>query len=148
MNQAHLHLMLNHIPFLGAVFGLIVFGFGWAKKNNTLTTTGLIMLLVATVMIIPVYLTGDKATEIVQQSNCVEDIYISQHEKSAEIATLLMMVLGSLSLTALFLPSVTDSATIIKLFYTSIIVIGLLCIGYMGYTAYEGGKISHPELRG
>ena len=35
MNWAHLHLLINHIPVLGTVFGTLLLIFGMAKKNKS-----------------------------------------------------------------------------------------------------------------
>lgn len=146
MNQAHLHLMLNHFPFLGALFGLCVFLVGWIKNERLLVQTGLITLLIAALFIIPVYITGGNATEIIENVECAEMSYVQQHENSALWATIAMMVTGSLALIALFLPVFTNELNTVRLMYAIILLSGLISIILMAYTAYEGGKISHPEL--
>ncbi|MEM9674695.1 MAG: hypothetical protein AAF992_19025, partial [Bacteroidota bacterium] len=67
MNDAQIHLALNHFPILGTLFGTVILGFGVFRKNKSLLDTGLIILFLMTLITIPVYISGEGAEEIVEE---------------------------------------------------------------------------------
>ena len=58
MNQAHLHLLLNHLPILGALFGLLILAGGFLLKYDTVKRTALGLFVLSAILAIPAYLTG------------------------------------------------------------------------------------------
>ncbi|MEO0332049.1 MAG: hypothetical protein AAF223_10235, partial [Bacteroidota bacterium] len=67
MNDAQIHLALNHFPIIGTLFGTVLLGIGVFGKNKSLLNTGLIILILMTLITIPVYLSGEGAEEIVEE---------------------------------------------------------------------------------
>ena len=63
MNWAHVHLLINHIPVLGTVFGTLLLVFGMAKKNETIKRVSLGIFAIIAVATVPVYFTGEPAEE-------------------------------------------------------------------------------------
>ena len=61
MNATHLHLMLNHIPVLGTVFGLGLLVFALWRKSEELKKAALGIFLIVALLAVPVYLTGEPA---------------------------------------------------------------------------------------
>ena len=59
MNQAHLHLIGNHVPIVGSLFALVLLGAGLLRKNQTLTQAGLAAVLAAGLLCLPAQLTGE-----------------------------------------------------------------------------------------
>ena len=45
MNQAHWHLIINHVPVLGSLFAAVLLGAGMLGKNTTLVRAGLVAVL-------------------------------------------------------------------------------------------------------
>ena len=41
MNWAHMHLLINHIPVLGMVFGTLLLAYGLVKKNEEIKRVSL-----------------------------------------------------------------------------------------------------------
>ncbi len=66
MNQAHFHLILNHLPILGILFGLIILTGGFLTKNAAVKRTALGMFVLSAIFAIPAYLTGEGAEEVVE----------------------------------------------------------------------------------
>ena len=66
MNQAHIHLIFNHVPIMGSLFALILLAAGLLRKNDTLTQAGLVAVLAAGLLCLPAQLTGEGAAKIVQ----------------------------------------------------------------------------------
>lgn len=145
MDAAHLHLMLNHIPLLGTIFGLPVLIAGMALKNTALRNAGLIILLAAAIAAVPVYLTGEPAEEIVEKLPGVGESFIETHEDSAMAALISAIITGIVAVAALaFSWTGKKAATMIS---AVAILSGVVTAGLMGRTANLGGEIRHSEIR-
>ena len=57
-NLAHLHLLLNHVPTVGAVVALGLLLLAFIRRNEPLKHRGLEVLFVIAVLTLPVYMTG------------------------------------------------------------------------------------------
>lgn len=48
MDQTHLHLLITHLPFFGALLGALVLAFGlWKTSSTTITTAYGVLVLAA-----------------------------------------------------------------------------------------------------
>ena len=47
MDPIHAHLLLNHIPILGSLFGIILLVIGMLRKNPILEYAGIVTLVLA-----------------------------------------------------------------------------------------------------
>ena len=147
MNDAQLHLILNHYPILGTLFGVILVAYGFFSKNKSILHTGLVTLFLAALFAIPTYLTGEGAEEIVEELGVDHDV-IHEHEEAAELAIWLMAGLGLLSAATFFLSlraSMNNST--IRILYIVTLVAGLAVFGYMTRVGGLGGQIRHTEVR-
>lgn len=146
MSAAHVHLILNHIPLLGFIFGTVLLAYGLWRTEEGVQKASLGLIAVAGLSTIAVYLTGEPAEEVVEGLAGVSHDAIEAHEEVgiygliAGIATG-VIALGALGYSLLRLRIVRWTAWLS-------LVLALLSTGVMGYTANLGGKISHPELRG
>ncbi len=144
MSAAHLHLILNHIPVLGTVFGIAVLGYGLWRAQDAVVRIALALFVVAGLGAAGAYFTGEGAEETVEGLPGMTESVIEPHEEIAFYAFLLAIGLGLLSLGVLAwkrsdeVPSGVGTATLL---------LALLTAGVMGYTANLGGKIRHTELR-
>ena len=146
MSAAHFHLMLNHIPFLGLVFGAVLLAYGLWRGAEDVQKASLGLLAVAGLSAIAVYLTGEPAEEIVEGLAGVSHDAIEAHEEWGWYALIAGIATGAVALGTLLAGWMRErlgrGAVILTL------VLALLSSGLIGYTANLGGKISHPELRG
>ena len=145
MNDAQIHLALNHFPILGSLFGTILLGFGLFGKNKSLLNAGLITLFIITLMTIPVYLSGEGAEDIVEELGVDHDI-IHEHEEIAEAAGWLMDTLGLLALISFFLSQKTFNRPA-RILTIVTFVMGIIVFGFMLQVGGTGGEIRHTELR-
>ena len=60
MNAAHAHLMLNHVPVLGVVFGVLLLVTAMVRKSDELFKTSLVAFAICAAVGVPVYLTGER----------------------------------------------------------------------------------------
>jgi len=146
MNPAHLHLMLNHIPLVGIGFVILLLITALLRRSNEMINISLLfVILVALWAIIPAYLTGESAEEIVEGLPGISEQLIEAHEESAELAFIFIEAVGVLAFITL----------VARRFYTKLgkvpailTLLGLIIGGgLIARTANLGGKINHPEIR-
>ena len=145
MNATHLHLMLNHLPVLGTIFGLGLLAFGLWRKSNELKKTALGVIVVVSLAAVPVYLTGEPAEEGVESLAGVSKSGMEEHEEAAAAAFTGIMVLGATALGGLIL--FRRGRALPNWFSGSLLVACLSVSGLMGWVANLGGQIRHSELR-
>lgn len=143
MNAAQVHLLLNHIPVLGTLFGLILLLIALWRNNPTLSHTALITFIVAAVVVLPVDWSGEGAEEIVEELGVSHDL-IHTHEEMAELSVGLMLGLGALSIFTLWLT--WQMSALSRLFGFLTLFLALITFASMARTAHSGGEIRHPEL--
>ena len=140
MNGAHLHLLLNHLPVLGTLFGLGILAIALWRRNDTLRRTGLALLVLAGVTAGAAFLTGEPAEDAVEGK--VAGQAIEAHEEAAEAALWGAGILAVLSAGALLrwrreVPQAVAGGLLVGALATS---------GLMAWTANLGGRIRHPEI--
>jgi len=166
MNEAHSHLLINHFPIIGLIFGILVLLIGIIAKSSVTRRVGLMLFLVAGITSFPAFKTGEGAEEVVEHSEsgmvCSPDCnkcdthaamkleeekhhLIHEHEEKAESFMPFMWGIIVLSLVALFLEWKKKSMA----FVASIIVliVGCLAAYFAREVGNSGGLISHPEIR-
>ena len=144
MNGAHLHILLNHFPVIGLFFSLGLLAAAYYLKNDTLGRAGLIALIAVAVMAIPVYLTGEPAEEIVESFAFVTEEYIEPHEEAGLIA---LITLEGIAVIVLLGLVASRGERLPRWLVPTGLVMNLIAAGWLGYTAWLGGKIAHQEAR-
>lgn len=145
MNQAHLHLLINHLPILGALFGLLILAGGFFLKNNTLKRTALGIFVLSAIFAIPAYLTGEGAEEVVESLPGVTENLIEVHEDIANIFLWMVGALGLISLATLY----TDlkSKKVAPMLYALTFVAAIGTMVFAQRVGSSGGEIRHTEIR-
>lgn len=144
MDAAHVHLMLNHVPVLGAVFALLVLVYGLARRSQDVIRTGLWTLVVVGAASGVVYLTGEPAEELVEGLSGFSHSVLERHEAAALWATAGAALVGIVSLAGLVL---YRSKQISRRYAVGVLVLTLALTGLMGWTANLGGQVMHAEIR-
>ncbi|MBV6427873.1 MAG: hypothetical protein KIPDCIKN_02396 [Haliscomenobacter sp.] len=145
MNQAHLHLLFNHLPILGTLFGLLILASGYVLKNNTVKRTALGIFVLSALCVIPAYLTGEGAEEITESLPGVTENFIEAHENMANIFLGMAGALGLLSLGTFFTDLKKQKIT--PVLYAITLVVALGTLFFAQQTGSSGGKIRHTEIR-
>lgn len=144
MNWAHVHLMLNHIPVLGATFGLALLAWALLRRNEALERVALGTFAVVALAAIPVYLTGGPAEGVVERLAGTAEPAIEAHEAAALVAVIAIGALGVFALTTLWL---FRNRALPRPLAGAALVFALATAGWMAQTANLGGRIRHAELR-
>ncbi len=144
MNQTHIHLLLNHFPIIGTLFGSCLLLWGIIKKNDQTKSISAFILAAMALIAIPVFLTGEPAEESVEHLNGVSENMISLHEEAAEIAIWLMGITGIISLAALLMAWKKHKQA--NIIFLLAFILSAVCFGSMARTGYLGGQIRHTEI--
>lgn len=145
MNYAHLHLIINHLPILGIPFATVFLAHGLWKGNSESQKFSLLMLVLISLLVLPVYFTGDPAEHQIEELPGVLESFIHMHEEAAEVSLVLTLLAGAsalVSLWALMKRKLWTRKVMMATFALSVIAAGSL-----GYTGNLGGKVRHTEVR-
>lgn len=145
MNDAYLHLLLNHIPIITTAIGLLLLAAAifW-RKSADLTGAALTVLVLGALVAIPTYRTGEPAEELVEDLPGVMPMAIHDHEEAAETAVWAVGLAGVAAAGGLITLLRRGSAPPWLLIVT--LVLAIVATALLARTANLGGKIRHPEI--
>jgi uncharacterized membrane protein len=143
MNWAHVHLMLNHLPVLGTIFGLLLLGWAVVRRDEKLQRAALATFVLTALAAIPVFLTGEPSEDVVENLAGTAKQAIEAHEEAAVVALIAVSALGALALAALVL---FRKRAVPRPLAGAALIFALATAGWMAQTANLGGRIRHAEL--
>lgn len=145
IDAAHVHLMMNHLPVIGAPLLLLLLTIGLLRGSRELITVSLVLVVGLAVATGLVYLTGEPAEELVEHASWFKESLAESHEEQATVSLVAVLVTGALAGAALafrrrpgtgvWLPRVTWGAL-------------ALSTALLAWTGWSGGRIRHEEVRG
>jgi uncharacterized membrane protein len=145
MNDAHLHMVVNHFPIIGTVLAIGILIVGIIIKNITVKNTSYWVFIVAAIFGALSMSTGEGAEEIVKDLPTVGWEIIHEHEEIAEKLALLLYLLAALSLLAFYLNFKKNTKE--KLVSYIIVAIGIASLFVVKKVGTSGGEIRHTEIR-
>ena len=145
MNDAHLHLLVNHFPIIGTLLGLGILITGMVLKNNSVKNTAYILFIVAAVFTAFSMGTGEGAEELVEDLPNIGKQIIHEHEEIAEKFAIIMYVTGLLGLLSLY--TSIKNHKLAKTFSLITLVLALLAAVFAKSVGTSGGEIRHTEIR-
>lgn len=145
MNGAQFHLLVNHLPVLGALFGAALTAAGLALGKDDLKKAGLWTLVVAGLSAIAANSSGEGAEEAVEHLPGVAERLIHEHEEAAEKALAAVLTAGGLALAALAHARVKGGLS--SRFTALVLAASLPALGLLAWTAHLGGMVRHTEIR-
>jgi uncharacterized membrane protein len=145
MNDAHLHLVVNHFPIIGTIFGLGILITGIVMKNNVIKNIAYVLFCISAVFGFASMFTGEGAEEIAEKLPSVTDQIIHDHEEMAEKLAIVLYALGLVSLIGLYL-NIKNHAKASLLSYLAL-VIAIVGVMIGKQTGTTGGEIRHTEIR-
>lgn len=145
MNDAHLHMVVNHFPIIGTILGLGILITGIILKNNSVKNTAYVLFIVAAVFAAFSMGTGEGAEEMVEDMPNIGKRIIHEHEEIAEKLALILYLLAAVSLAGLILNLKNHSKAKLISFIATIVAIGAVFIATLVGTS--GGEIRHTEIR-
>lgn len=143
MNEAHLHVAINHFPVVGAVIGMVIIIAGLLKKNDAVVEAALWLFVGLALLAIPVLLTGQAAKEMLEHFPGIEEDVIEKHEGLAKITVWILVITGFLSLCQLYLTRIKKQP---GRFTALVAFLAVVASGSAAITANAGGKVRHSEF--
>jgi len=144
MNQTHIHLLITHLPIIGAVLGAFVLIHAiWRKSNSTLIAA-YNLLIISAIGAGIAYATGEAAEEAVEHLQGISKSLIEEHEESALISLIGLIVVGVIAVTGLFVT--LKNTSLIRTFSLLTLMASLIGFGLIARTGYLGGQIRHTEI--
>ena len=144
MNDAHLHMVVNHFPIIGLFFGIGILAYGIFKKQTILVNTAYLIFIVCMIMAKATMMTGEGAEEIVEELGISHDI-IHEHEEIAETFMKILYALGILSILGLVANVKKHAKVAIVSYVVLVLAIGAAVLSK--YVGTSGGEIRHTEIR-
>ncbi|MBP9674168.1 MAG: hypothetical protein KBD63_03665 [Bacteriovoracaceae bacterium] len=148
MNAIHLHLILNHFPTIGMIFAIILMTVAFIAKKEFLKKTALFTIIASSLFIVPVYLTGERAEDLLEERENSEEshLFIEKHEEAVELAIWLVGLTALLALTTLGV-ALSKQKEVSQIFLMITYLFTFATAGVLARASYLGGMISHTELR-
>lgn len=140
MSGAHFHLILNHVPIVGLAIATIILAYGHFRREQSVISLALGLIVFLSLATIPVYLSGEPAEETIENLAGVSEELIEAHEEFAEVAFVLALASGVLAFFSLIWRT---NSTFVKLTLLSL----FLSVAALIWTGKLGGEIRHPEVR-
>lgn len=144
-SMAHIHLLVNHFPILGAYFIIVMFIIALLFKNVFLQKVSLWFLVGTALFTLIAYKSGDGAKSAVQGMPQVSDPMIQAHQQAALYGLIVMFFAGCIALGGIILYS--KKPTLPLYFRISVMVILVISVVVLTYVGFLGGQIMHPEIR-
>lgn len=145
MNDAHLHMIVNHFPIIGTFFGIGILITGIFLKNNSIKNTAYVLFIVAAIFGAFSMGTGEGAEEMVEDFPNIGKAIIHEHEELAEKFALVLYVTGVFALISLI--ATVKKFRLAKIFSFITLVLALIS-GIMSINVgTSGGEIRHTEIR-
>lgn len=145
MNQAHLHLLWNHLPIIFPLVGALVLTTALLLKSEIMKRTAYGIFTAGAILTLPAFFTGEGAEEVVEELQGVSENLIRNHEETAESFALLSYILGATSLLALWTNWKRKSFSPALSFI--VLMLSFVVLFFAKNTGTSGGEIRHTEIR-
>jgi hypothetical protein len=145
MNLAHVHIVLNHVPSLGSIAGLLLLAVGIYRKDEAIKQFAYGVLVLITMAVLPTYISGAEAQRMVEKNPSFAAGVFQMHQNAAMITLLTMTAAGMFAWFGLWeyrRHSRSGSLTTMATLITTMAAVASVLV-----TALIGGKISHVEIR-
>lgn len=145
MNDAHIHLLVNHLPIILPMIAIIARITAFFLDSDALKRFAMIMLILSGIFAFASMQSGEKAEEMLESTVFFTESYIEAHEEAAETYAIFTYVIAVMAIISLWADFTKKSFAMIL----SEITLGL-CIVSMYFaqkTGTTGGEIRHEEIR-
>ena len=145
MNDAHLHMVVNHFPIIGTFFGIGILIAGMFLKNDSVKNTAYILFVIASIFGALSMATGEGAEEIVEDFPNIGKAIIHEHEEFAEKFILVLYATGVFALISL--GTAVKKFRMAKIFSFITLILALISGVLSIKVGTSGGEIRHTEIR-
>ena len=143
-SAAHIHLLVNHLPILGAPFVLLVLAWGFLTRSRDVTRLGFWLMVPLALAGFLADQTGDSAKHQLRDASWIERPLVHEHEERADDTVVVFYIVGALGALALWRRrSHPDERWPVGVAAIALAVATLLA----AWTGLAGGFIRHDEVR-
>ena len=157
----HWHLLMNHLPVVGVMAAVLLLIWAMIRNNAELKRTALLTFVLVAIFAFLANFTGDGAAHVARDIPGVNRQDIREHSSMADKATYLSLIVGAVALIGLIDGwrrkdhGPADNAIVNyvrhhkephKAYIIACLVLGLLQVYLLAWTAELGGEIRHPEI--
>jgi uncharacterized membrane protein len=158
----HWHLLINHLPVVGVMAAVLLLIWAMVRNNAELKRTALLTFVLVAILSFLANLTGGPAAHIARDLPGVNRQDIRAHSSMADKATYLSWIVGAVALIGLIDgwrrkdTGPADKAIVNYVrhhkephnaYIIACLLLGLLEVVMLAWTAELGGAIRHPEIR-
>ena len=145
MNEAHFHLVVNHLPIIFPVVGVVVLTTGLISKSEAVKRTAFMIFILGAIAAILAMSSGEGAEEIVEKISGVSEDFIKNHEETAETFAVLSYLLAGFSAVSLW--ASFKQKTFSNIISIATLVFAIVVLFFAQQTGTTGGEIRHGEIR-
>ena len=145
MDELHLHLVVNHLPIIFPIVGIIILLIGILSKSEVTNRNAYVIFILGAITSFAAMQTGENAENSATQIAGLSENLIEIHEEVSEIFSTLTYVLGGISLVALFLSFRNSVVSKYAPFVAGILAV--VCLFFAQKVGTTGGEIKHTEIR-
>lgn len=145
MNNAHLHLVVNHLPIIFPIVGVIILLISIFTKSDVSKRNAYIVFILGAVASVAAMATGEGAEDAIENIQGVSENLMHRHEEAAEIFAGMSYFLGAVSLLG-FLTSYRNFS-LDKLMPVTILIVAGVSLYFAQEAGRTGGESRHTEIR-
>ena len=145
MDELHLHLIVNHLPIIFPIVGIIILLIGIFSKSEVTKRNAYVIFMLGAITSIAAMMTGENAENSATKIAGLSESLIEKHADISEIFAILTYVLGGISLVALILSF--KNSVISKYAPFSVGILAIVCVFFGQKVGTTGGEIKHTEIR-
>ena len=143
-SAAHIHLLVNHLPILGAPFVLLVLAWGYFTKSRDVTRLALWLMIPLALAGFLADQSGDSAKDQVENAAWFDKALVHEHEERADVTVIVFYVAAAVGALALWRRRAhPDERWPIGIAAVTLAAAALLA----AWTGLAGGVIRHDEVR-
>ncbi len=144
---SHIHIILNHFPTVGFVFGLFFYAAGLLRKSDLMLRSGLVLFVACAVLAATTYVTGTAAmlSLIDYEQPGISLVRINQHRDFAIYSLIGLAFTGGLSWFEIWRYRYLGRFSKVSLY--TVLGFAIVTFFVLAETGHLGGQINHPEIR-
>ena len=144
MALSHLHLVLNHVPVIGAVIAFGVLLLALVRRSDDLRRAGLEVFVLVGLLTLPAYLSGLGAQREIAKHPEVAVAVVRAHHDAALLGSIFMLLTVMVAWIGLWQTRrITRPARGV---FGAVVLLAVVTLALMGRAANLGGQIRHPEV--
>jgi hypothetical protein len=139
------HLLLNHVPLIGLVFGLVFFVVGLMRASEQALRAGLRIFLAMGIAVLLVVGSGLVSASILADATWLDADALRNHQLAGILTLVVLVSLGTLCGVALYTSRRHERALSVGV-RNAVLLFAVIGFGANVWTAYLGGALRHSEL--